>query len=254
MRRTLATAATVVAAALVTSGCSAITDQLDASDGTATSASDPVGAASEAGSPILVTRDWGVVDGLLSVVVQNTSDRTLRYAEGVIVATTDDDEQVSSSIDSATACCEIVDLSPGQQFGFYLDVGPAASEIDRVDVTYRKVSWAPAGDTSDAAPAVRGVPTGLEQADYGTVVLADLRTGQPQDEVIAQALVTDGAGDLQAVVSGRWTCLQPGGRSIRMQLFHSLPAGARVDRILVHPVTEDPTRPAPQCAQAGRTR
>lgn len=240
MHRTFVGAA-VVAAALLTSSCSAISDQLSGSEVTSAEPEDLP-------EPILATRQWGVVDGLLSVVVQNTSERTLRYADGVILARTDDNQLVVASVEADESCCGIIDLRPGQEYGFYLDVGSSAADISRVEVSYRNVSWAPAGEAAPAEPRVRARPVRLEQDAGRAVVLADLVSDGAEPEVIAQAFVTDGAGDFLAVVSGRWTCVADGSRPIRMELFHPLPEDARVDRVVVHRVVDDPTRPAPDCA------
>lgn len=238
-------AAAIATAALVTSGCSAVSDQLDGRE---------VGSleqTEDASSALLVTRQWGVVDGLLSVVVQNATDRTLRYATGYITARTDENEIVAASIESDGTCCEVVDLAPGEEYGFYLDVGDGASDITRVDMGYRNFSWAPAGEPAPDTGVVQAKPLGLEEEPAGAVVRADLLSDGPYDEVVAQAFLTDEAGDFLAVVSGRWTCLVDGRRSISMQLFHPLPRGARVERVVVHPVSDDPTRERPDCAQSG---
>lgn len=231
----------IAAATLVTSGCSAITDQLDGEEVGSRETTEV------AAVPLLTTRQWGVVDGLLSVVVENTTDRTLRYATGYVTARTDDNEIVAASIESDATCCEVVDLAPGGEYGFYLDVGEDAGSITRVDVGYRNFSWAPAAE--EPAPAtVRAKPVRIDQGPSSAVVTADLVSAGAHDEVVAQAFVTDRAGDFIAVVSGRWSCLVDGRRSIRMELFHLLPEGAKVERVLVHPVSDDPTRAKPDCS------
>lgn len=242
-RKALCAATATAAAALLASGCSTITDQLD---GKEVGTSDVT---ESAAVPLLVTRQWGVVDGLLSVVVENNTDRTLRYATGYITARTDENEIVAASIESDSTCCEVVDLAPGQEYGFYLDVGDSASTITRVDVGYRNFSWAPA-DEAPGSTKVQARPVRLQQDPSGAVVEADLVADGPQEEVVAQAFVTDEGGEFLAVVSGRWSCLVDGRRPIRMQLFHPLPEGAQVARVVVHPVSDDPTRSGPDCSQS----
>ena len=83
-------------------------------------------------------------------------------------------------------------------------------------------------------------------------MLADLDSAQPHQEVVAQAFVTDATGEFLAVVSGRWTCLESGRRAIRMQLFHPLPEGARVERMAVHPVPDGEARAVPECTDSQR--
>lgn len=245
MPKTTVAAIATVAALLTTSGCSAIDDTLGETE---------VGSveASETSSlSLVVTRQWGVVDGLLSVVVENVTDRTLRYAEGVITARTDDNEVIAASLEIDGSCCEVVDLAPGEEYGFYLDVGDRASEISRVDVGYRNLAWVPAGEASAGSPGVEAAPVRLDRDASGAVVRAELVSDGPYDEVVAQAFLTDEAGEFLAVVSGRWSCLVDGRRAIRMQLFRPLPKGAQVDRVTVHPVSDDPTRERPDCPQPG---
>jgi hypothetical protein len=230
------------------SGCSAVADQLDGAEVEPADRAD----LTDLAQPILVTSEWGVVDGMLSVVVENTTDRTLRYADGVISVRTADSQLVASSLEGDPSCCGIVDLRPGQQYGFYLDVGDGGADASVVEVAYRNVSWAAAATEQPDVPDVTARPVQLERGDADAVVLADLTSRGAQSEVIAQAFVTDAAGQLIAVVSGRWNCLRPGTQPIRMQLFHPLPPGAEVDRVLVHPVVDDPTRPAPACGSSGQ--
>lgn len=239
-------AAVLVVGTLGLGGCTQISDQLDSAQ-----VAEPSGGTSA--RPILVTRHWGVVDGMLSVVVQNTTDRTLRYAEGVVTARSGEDVLLATSTDATdTGCCGVVDLPPGQQYGFYLDVGSdTADQISRVDVAYRDISWGPASEAADT-PSIAARPRGLERNKTGSVVVAELNTDDPVTEVVAQAFVTDRDGQFLAVVSGRWRCLRQGDREIRMQLFHPLPAGAQVDRVVVHRVLDDPTTSAPDCRAATR--
>jgi hypothetical protein len=242
--------AAVAAGTLALGGCSQITDQIDGSDASAETEPVPT-------KPILVTRHWALNDDMLSVVVQNTSDRTLRYADGVITARSDDNQLLALSVDSADAgCCGVVELPPGQQYGFYLDVDDADAErISRVEVSYRNVSWAqaqqPVGkdvgkDVDKEQVTARAV--GIEQDGPDTVVLADLVSTASVREVVAQAFISGPDGEFVAVISGRWQCLERGTRRIRMQLFHPVPDGARVDRVVVHPVLDDPTQGEPECA------
>jgi hypothetical protein len=239
--------ALTAAGTLALAGCSQISDQLGGSSGSPDA--EPV-----ATSPILVTKHWAVNDGMLSVVVQNTSDRTLRYADGVITARSDDNELLALSADgSDRGCCGVVDLPPGGDFGFYLDV-EGGDRISRVEVSYRNVSWDVADQAADttAVSTVSARPVRVERDGRTTVVLADLRATRGVRQVVAQAFLTSADGDFLAVISGRWQCLVPGTRRIQMQLFHPIPAGAKVERIVVHPVLDDPTQGEPSCDAGSR--
>jgi hypothetical protein len=228
------------AGVLLLAGCAQINAQLDGAvvaDGTP----------APGGDPVLAVRSTGSVDGLLSVVLANDTDRTLRYAEAVVEARAADGTRVTTSLDegSDASCCAIVNLPAGKQYGLYLDVGTDA-EVARVTVSYRDVSWGPAHDDT-APPALAATPVALRHTADGSVVVADLTSDADVAEAIVQAFVTDAGGQLLAVVSGRWRCLTDGTRRLYLQLFHPLPDDARVDRVVVHPVTDDPTKSTPVC-------
>lgn len=227
---------------LTGAGCSDISAQMNGETVSGTAAEVPEAA------PILVTRQWGVVDGMLSVVVKNTTDRTLRRAEGVITARDENDVLVASSLESrAGSCCSVVDLPPGQQYGFYLDIGDDASDISRVDVAYRSVSWAPA-DQETSSP-VAAHPVGMGSDSLGAVAVAEVVSKAPMvDLASVQAFLTGPDGEFLAVVSGRWSCISEGRHEIRMQLLHPVPAGTTIDRVVIHPVTDDPSGTALNCA------
>lgn len=245
MARKLSVAVATLVVTLLGSSCSTIHDQLQ---GTQVPA-DRAPASSRGPGPILETTSWGLVDGMLSVVVRNTTHRTLRFANAVVTARTADDQLIASSLEyDERACCEVHQLDPGQQYGLYVDVGPNGSRIAQVDVAYRNVTWG--RTTTGEQLAVTARPVGLHAGERGTVVLADLTSRGPEARVVAQAFLTDRAGDLVAVVSGRWICLRPGRQQLRMQLFHPVPAGTQVHRVLVHPVGGDPEHPAPRCGSA----
>lgn len=231
-----------VATALAMSGCSQISAQLQDEREPGPLTSTPKN------GPVLVTQQWGVVDGMLSVMVTNTTTRTLHYAQADITARSSANELLGTSRTSTDGrCCAVIDLPPGQKFGFYFDVGATASSISEVDVVYRDVTWAA---PEDAAPTTTftATPTGVESNSVGAVVLVDVETkGRPASQATAQAFFNDANGDFLAVVSGRWDCFTTGLRKIRMQFFHALPPGAVVDSVVVHPVSEDPARPDPQC-------
>lgn len=232
---------------LMASSCSAISEQLNGSDV-------PTAEAVTSGSaaPILQTTGWGVVDGMLSVVVTNTSDRTLGYAEGVVIARTADNQLVATSLAySDSPCCQVEALGPGEDYGFYLDVGDQGSAITRVEVTYRNLSWAPAAAAADQ-DQVAARPVALREGDLGAVAIVDVTSDAAVPAVVAQAFLTDPQGNVVAVVSGRWTCVRPGQQRFHMQLFHDVPQGTRIDDVRVHPVSDDPAGSTPRCGKTSR--
>jgi hypothetical protein len=252
--RTAVLVVMLVVAGLAGAGCSRISDK--ASDGDAGSAPSQAPA-----RPILVTKAWGVVDGMLSVAVENTTDRTLRSAVGVITARDRNDVLIATSLESPDGCCAVVDLPPGQQFGFYVDIGNTAADISRVDVAYRNVAWAPAAE--EPANPLTAHPVRIDgridgKADGsadGAVVVASIRNTEPRvDQASVQAFLDGPDGKFLAVVAGRWYCFAQGRNEIRMQLLHPVPAGTTVDHVVIHPVTDDTDGTALNCAgpvQAG---
>jgi hypothetical protein len=244
MRRRFVTAVVGALIGLVAvSGCSDISAQLSGEQ-----VSDPM-QAEEVVTPLLETVSWGEVDGMLSVVVRNPRERTLRHATAVFVARDSAGVTVGSSTSSAKkgTCCTVYDLQPDASYGFYFDVGVDAGNVAEVEVTYRDVAWR--AGASAPVPAMRGAPVALTANALGAVVLADVTTPEsPVPQAVAQAFLNGPDGDFIAVVSGRWACFEAGvPRRIKMQLYHPLPAGTTVESVVAYPVGEDASHPAPDC-------
>jgi hypothetical protein len=231
---------------LLGAGCSQISAQMNGVTVTSAPTEPPA-------QPILVTRDWGVVDGMLSVVVKNTIGRTLHSADAVVSARDENDVLVATSLEGPEGgCCPVVDLPPGQQFGFYLDVGDSASEISHVDVAYRNVAWAAANAVTENP--LRAHPVRLESDASETVVVADVQsTAAMVPQASVQAFLTGPAGEFVAVVAGRWFCFSEGHHEIRMRLLHAVPSGTTIDRIVIRPVTNDPDGTPLHCAGPAET-
>ncbi|WP_193612675.1 hypothetical protein [Nocardioides lijunqiniae] len=229
---------------LTLSGCSDISAQLSGEQVT-----DPELSAKLV-SPLLETVSWGEVDGMLSVVVRNPGERTLRHATAEFVARDADGATVGSSTSSEKkgTCCTVYDLQPDQEYGFYFDVGVDAGQVAEVDVAYRDVAWR-TGQTAPV-PAMRGAPVTMTSNTLGAVVVADVTSpASPVGQAVVQAFLDGPDGDFIAVVSGRWTCFKAGTpRRIQMQLYHPLPAGTTVESMVAYPVGEDAEHPAPDCA------
>lgn len=228
-------------------GCSDISAQLSGESEEPDGPAGTAGTAAEA-APALETVSWGVVDGMLSVLVRNPSDRTLRHATGALTARDAEGNAVGSSAASAKdgTCCTVADLPPGASYGFYFDVGVDAEQVAEVEVRYREVAWRPG--TATPVPAPRVVPTQLTANSLGAVVVAEVAAAQAVPQAVAQAFLNGPDGEFLAVVSGRWSCFAAGTtRPIQMQLFHPLPAGTTVTSVVAYPLAEDARRPAPSC-------
>lgn len=240
------------------SGCSDLRAQLDGAEAPA----DPDRSWTRL-PPVLETVEWAATDGLVSVVVRNDDDRVLRTAEASLRALDSDGALLGtygiSSMGGDSACCTVLSLAPGQEFGLYFAVGPGADRIDEVELTYSRLAWGgdgevPAGDPS-AAPAQDAADTGVLRARAidtviqrdQTVVIATVRVGaRDLPRALVQAVLRGPDGTLVAVVTGRWSCLAAQSRRrLRMELFQPVPVGTEVDTVTVRPL-EDTV--SPRCA------
>ncbi|GAA1793414.1 hypothetical protein GCM10009795_043760 [Nocardioides hankookensis] len=244
--RTVTTFVVLIAVAIGGAGCTGVSSKVGGGPDEVTSSPEATA------RPILVTQTWGVVDGMLSVVVRNTTDRTLRSAAAVITARDDNDVLVASTLESPTGtCCAVTDLPPGEEFGFYVDIGDDADRIERVDVAYREVSWAAADEPT--ANTLTAHPLRLDGNGRGAVVVADVRNAGPMvEQASVQAFLYGADGDFLAVVAGRWYCFSRGDHQIAMQLLHPVPDGTTVKEVVIHPVSDDPDGTALNCAGPAR--
>jgi uncharacterized protein YceK len=233
IRRAIAVGVLALAPAL--GGCSTISDQLAGSE------VDPTVTTSAASADsLLETVTWAELDGLVSVVVRNPTDRVLRRAEAVITLRDSRGTVLASTPAPTTAmtarlrdggCCTVRSLRPGGTYGLYVGTAGPGSEVADVEVTYRDVSWSSTPLSQVEARAVR-----IEEGPRGSVVLADITAEEDLPSAVVQAVVTGPDGNLAAVVSGTWTCFEAGDtRRIFMQLFRRVPVGAMVESVAVHP-------------------
>lgn len=221
-------ALTLAALAASLTGCAQLT-------GADADVEDPT--AGTAGSTdVLATQEWAELDGLVSVLVRNDGDRTLRRATAVVTAV---DERgvtlASSAVQSARSdCCTVLDLPPGTTYGLYFDTQVDPAAIADVEVRYRDVSWA----NDDTAPSVTATSAGIRGTAEGTVVLADVTpAGTAVDLATVQATLARPDGTFLAVVSGRWHCFPADQvQRIEMELLHPVPDGTTVTSVQVLPI------------------
>jgi hypothetical protein len=189
---------------------------------------------------VLQVVDWGLVDGLVSVRVRNTSDdRALRRAEAVITVRMDDGTSVAAggSVDH-DLCCTLLDLPPGGEFGIYIDLGVADESVDDVDVRLDNLTWRPADD--EQVPLPRLSRPVLEQADVAAEVVTRVRTADQVPLLAAQAWLVGPDGEFLAVVSGRFRCFEKDTpRQVRLELFHPVPEGTSVAEVVAYPITDE---------------
>ena len=183
---------------------------------------------------------WGEVSGQLAVVVRNESDRTIRQMRVRISALDDSGDVVMSTTGTGRdVCCTVVGLPPGQYFGLFAEIGPsAASRTSAV-----QVGPAFAVTPAKAGPEARVTVTRtrLQRLPDDTVVTADLTT-QGKDlsgYVAAQAFLVSRHGRVVQVISGRFYCFRQGAsHDIRLRLFHPVPRGVRLDRLVAYAIPD----------------
>jgi hypothetical protein len=184
---------------------------------------------------------WGATsDGLLSVIVSNVGDATVRSARALISAK----DQFGNVVAAVTAppgtwlgtrCCTIIGLAPGHRYGLYLDIGTRIKRVKRVDVEYSEVR-------TDEKP----VPSPVLQmrhatlhpgAKLGTVSVTVKMAAHVGPYITVQALLNGPGGKFLGVISGGFYCLKANTqRTINLQFFHPVPAGSSVDSVISFPL------------------
>ncbi|MFB9311834.1 hypothetical protein [Nocardioides plantarum] len=219
---------------LLTSGCAQLGAQMDGAE------QDGAGSSASVDTHVLETVEWGQVNGLLSVLVRNTTDRVLRHADAVISVKGRDGTALGSTAASTIEgrCCTAIEVAPGASFGFYFYLDDAAS-VGQVDVTYKNVLWAAAGRTRSSQTSI--APLRLQDNAAGTLLVADVTTkGDPIDAAVVQALIDGPDGKFLAVISGTWFCFAPGAvpDRIKMQLYTKVPRGSTVRSVTAFPLPD----------------
>jgi hypothetical protein len=213
----------------------------------------PVTTRSPDSSATLTTVDWGVTDGLLSVVVRNDSPHTIRLARAIITATDVRGAAIATaSAPTGARCCTILNVAPKREYGLYtyLGAGPA-QRVHTVRVAFADFSYGPASTVNTLSTSNAHLDTsGSDASVTATFTLA----GPGGPYVAGQAFLVDPRGRLVAVISGRFYCIVANKPlRVRMQLFHPVPAGTRVKTVLGYPVPEEITDTAqdlPTCSQS----
>ena len=185
--------------------------------------------------------DWGyTADGLLSVIVKNVGDATVRSARAIITATDAYGNVVATGTAQAgtqlgVRCCTIIALSPGRRYGLYLNVGTRIPRVRSVSVQYTEVRT---NATNVASPVASmsgaSLHTDGKRANvYVTVQMSD----HVGPYITVQALLADPKGKFLGVISGGFYCLAAKTkRTIKLQFFHPVPAGSTVDSVVSFPL------------------
>lgn len=242
MRMRVAAVGAAAACLLVLTSCTGTSapERSESPARTTSTTSGSVSRTSEAaGSPDLKVRSWGVNDGLLSVVVVNRSRALVRSARAVITARDANGNSIATvSGPPSSRCCTILSLPPGGSFGLYAALGDAATRTRSVTVDYADVSMSA---VAAAAPELDVTDAALQTDNGLAVVSATVSVKNLTGPYIAaQAFLTNAAGSLIAVVSGRFYCFDStDSRVVRIQLFHPVPAGTKIKSVVAYPIPDD---------------
>lgn len=239
MRRRVVTAVALVASSsLVLAGCSDMREQVNGSSVEPDSQSDSptVGI-----TPLLETAEWAVTDGLLSVVVRNDNDRTVRTAKVALTAYSEQHAPVAAvagdSMVGESGCCTVVDVAPGDVFGLYFALGDVVgAEVADIELAFSDIAYAETEAVDP--PSFVATAQGTALKGSSTTVAATLQNGpKPVPLAVVQAVLRGRTGKLVAVVTGRWTCFAPEEmRPVRVELFQPVPRGTVVDTITARPL------------------
>lgn len=180
---------------------------------------------------------WGQARGQLAVVVRNDGSRAIEQARVRITATdARGDRLLSTSGTAGDVCCTVTGLAPGGRAALFVDPVPDAAAVRTVVVEPVSLRAAPAVTASVSArgPVLQRLP-GDTVVSVGLLARGDL-----SGYVAAQAVLVDPRGRVAQVISGRFYCFEPGrARTVRLHLFHAVPAGLRVGEVLAQPVPAD---------------
>lgn len=243
-------------AVLIALACTACRGSTGQSSGAGTA----VSGASESnttgpGSAAVRVVDWGIDDGLLSIVVQNVSGRTIESARAVITAR-DAHHTIVAAVSDATEgpCCTVFGIPPQGVFGLYADFGPAVTRTRSVSVQTAQVRYAPGAALPGGSIQVTG--TTFASAGNLATVSAMVRSQTAASDYIAVQAILDGPdGKLVAVISGQYYCLSAG-KPLRviLQLFHPVPRGTYVEAVHAYPIPASATLATarlPSCTRSG---
>lgn len=184
---------------------------------------------------------WGVTsDGLLSVVVSNVGDATIRSARAIISGR-DKFGNVVASVSApagtalGTRCCTIIGLAPGRTYGLYSDIGTKLRRVKSVSVQYTSVRT---GIDNVKSPVLwmrnPSIHRGENQADVYVTVKMAKRVGP---YITVQALLKAPDNTFLGVISSSFYCLKANTeRRIELQFFHPVPVGTSVDSVLSYPL------------------
>jgi len=200
--------------------------------------------------PLVQTVEWSELEGLVSVVARNNSDRVLTGARARLTVLDGAGSVLALADGGETESVLDADVAPGSTYAFTVDLGEAA-HVDRVEVAFADVSWEPARSTEDTG-RVGLQPALLTANGAGAVVGARaVTTGGPVASAVVQARLQASDGRLVAVATTTADCLDPGARRrVWLQLERQVPAGTAIGQVTAYPRTvpdPDGTAPSPDC-------
>lgn len=185
---------------------------------------------------------WGATkDGLISVIVSNVGDATVRSARAIIAAK-DKFGNVVAAISAppgtalGTRCCTIIGLAPGHRYGIYSDIGTRLSRVKSVSVQYASVRTERSSVTSPVKSMTHATlkRRGSTQVDVYVTVNMAKKVGP---YITVQAFLDGPDKKFLGVISSGFYCLEANtSRRIKLQFFHPVPAGTSVESVLSYPL------------------
>lgn len=196
------------------------------------------------------TESWGGVGDQLSIIVRNTSSRTIVLARVRIEAMSASGAPIPiTTVQPTSTCCTVLDVAPGGRFGVFANLGARVGDVRKVRVAYVGPVL-----TTSAPPSVHIVVrnTSLHLSRDDAVVSATVSvSGTVPAYMAGQAFLVNRQGRVVGVISGRFYCFGDGTtRRLRMQLLHPVPLGTRLAQVVLAPVPPAAVAPgSPRCAQ-----
>jgi hypothetical protein len=182
--------------------------------------------------PPVVAR-FGAVNGLLSVEIDNPNAAVgVRETGFVLRAYSKAGTLLGTGGQGPLGdrCCTVFALPPGGKHGLFLELGPYADRVARVEVTLAKprwVRWTGVTPVSATAPHMES---------YAPAVVSATLSARAKTDASVQAFLDDGSGHLVGVVSAIVRCVGPRAREVPLNLYRAVPRGTKVGSVVAYPL------------------
>jgi len=196
----------------------------------------PVAATVAPVRPPVVAR-FGAVNGLLSVEIDNPNAAVgVRETGFVLRAYSANGTLLGTGGHGRVGdrCCTVFALPPGGKHGLFLELGPYAGKVARVEVTLATPRWV---HWTGITPVTA---TKAHLDSHSPAVVTATLSAPKQVDASVQAFLGDGSGHLVGVVSAIVRCVGPKARPVPLNLYRAVPKGTRVDSVVAYPLDRAP--------------